>query len=452
MIIKINKIYINFLLISFFPLWILGPAICDILVSIGAILGLINYRNIKYIDTRKLKFIKTYIYTLFLYFFITLYNNYEFNFDRSFEFVMKSLFDMRFPLFCLLFITTHELSIKSSIKYVSISILSCLLFIFIETYTQLLFKFSFFGFDSPYVADRQNFDIERISGPFVDELILGTYLSKLILPITLFLNFSKNKYIRHSSIPIFLLTSFLIVNTGEKNALVNLMLISLIFPFLIYKNISVKYRLLIIYSMMFVMLIVANLFFPKQFNRYFYLNLSNFGFDELSISLRNLNGKINYEYSNYADIDQTFDRNFLNTEHGALIEKSLFLINNNLLIGLGRSSFKKHCDEIDPALLKSKNSSYCSTHPHNYILETLNNYGLVGLLLLYYCLYHYVRSFSHYNKNENDPEKNILYGYFITIIILLFPFNLTTSFYSNYTQSIFWFILSLSLLYKKESK
>ena len=80
----------------------LGPAICDILVSIGAILGLINYRNIKNIDARKLKFIKIYIYTLFLYFFITLYNNYEFNFDRSFEFVMKSLFDKRFPLFCLL--------------------------------------------------------------------------------------------------------------------------------------------------------------------------------------------------------------------------------------------------------------------------------------------------------------------------------------------------------------
>ena len=452
MIIKINKIYFNFLLISFFPLWILGPAICDILISIGAILGLINYRNIKNTDIRKIKFIKIYIYTLILYFFITLYNNYEFNFDRSFEFVLKSLFDMRFPLFCLLFINTHELSIKSSIKYVSISILSCLLFIFIETYTQLLFKFSFFGFDSPYVLDRQNFDIERISGPFVDELILGSYLSKLILPITLFLNFSKKKYIKHSSIPIFLLTSFLIVNTGEKNAIVNLILVSLIIPFLIYINISVKYRLLMIYFMMFVMFIVANLFFPKQFNRYFYLNLSNFGFDELAISLRNMNGKINYEYSTYSEIDQTFDRNFLNTEHGALIEKSLFLINDNLLIGLGRNSFKKHCNEIDPTLLVSKHSSYCSTHPHNYILETLNNYGLLGLFLLLYCLYNYVRCFSHYNKNKNDPVKNILYGYFITIIILLFPFNLTTSFYSNYTQSIFWFILSLSLLYKKEFK
>ena len=68
MINKINKIYINFLLISFFPLWILGPAICDILVSIGAILGLINYRNIKNIDARKLKFIKIYIYTFFCIF------------------------------------------------------------------------------------------------------------------------------------------------------------------------------------------------------------------------------------------------------------------------------------------------------------------------------------------------------------------------------------------------
>lgn len=448
---KINEYYFNFLLIFFIPLWITGPAICDILLSIGAILGFINFKKINKIDNQRSKFIKIYLFTVIINFLITIYNNFEFNDDRSIEFILKSLFDLRFPFFCFFFLSINNISIRNSIKYVSISILLCLIFIFIETYTQLIFKISFFGFDSPYILDRQNFDIERISGPFVDELILGTFLSKLILPATLFLYFSEQKYLSYTSLPLFFITSLIIINTGEKNAILNLFLISTILPFLIYKNILVKYRILILSFILVILILISNLFFPKQFNRYFYNTLASFGFDDLSISLRNMNAKFNYEYSTLQDIDQSFERNFINSQHGALLEKSLFLIKNNFIIGLGRNGFLKHCNYLNAKDFNSIYSEYCSKHPHNYILETLNNYGLVGLLLFLYCFYIYSRCFISYKETKTiDIPKYILLGYFFTILILLFPFNLTTSFYSNYSSSIFWFILSISLLREKK--
>ena len=48
--------------------------------------------------------------------------------------------------------------------------LACYLFL-LRLILNSYLSFLFFGF-IPYIADRQNFDIERISGPFVDELIL----------------------------------------------------------------------------------------------------------------------------------------------------------------------------------------------------------------------------------------------------------------------------------------
>jgi hypothetical protein len=315
----------------------------------------------------------------------------------------------------------------------------------------LLFNVSFFGFDSPYILDRQNFDIERISGPFVDELILGTFLSKLILPASLFLYFSNKEYLRYTSLPLFFITSLLILNTGEKNAIVNLCLISTILPFLIYKNILIRYRLLLVSLILVIVFLISNLFFPKQFNRYFYNTLATFGFDELSISLRNINTKFNDEYTAFPKIDQSFERNFINSQHGALFEKSLFLIKNNFTIGLGRNGFLKHCNGLNPEGFNSIYSEYCSNHPHNYILETLNNYGFVGLSLFLYCFYSYSKCFlTHKETRTVDASRYILYGYFFTILVLLFPFNLTTSFYSSYSSSIFWFILSLSLMHKKK--
>ncbi len=444
--VTLNRYYTYFVYLFFIPLWITGPAICDILVTFGAVLSLFNFNKVKKIDKSVFKFFKYYILAIIIFFLITTLNNYNFDHHKSLDFIAKSLFDIRFPLFCLFLISDDNLSLKLKFQLLFLSILFVLIFIYLEVYTQIFFQYSLFGFDSPHILDRNYFDTERISGPFVDELILGSFLSKIILPSYALFLLLKNNF-KIFSYLFLLLTSFIIFSSAEKNAIVNLFLIYLFIFLFYFKKISFSKKLFSALSTFIILILLTNIFLPKQFNRFFYETISSFGLIEMAISIKEHNSIINPAYNEF-DLDNSFDRNFINTQHGALLEKSIYMIKHKYLFGYGRNGFVKICDSLDETNFSSIYSSYCSTHTHNYIVETSVNYGLFGLFIFLFCFYNYIKSFKYNYLKLSSSEKKISISFFITIMVILFPINLTSNFYNNYSSVLFWFILAMSLMYK----
>ena len=174
-----NLIYKNnqlekiiFILVILLPFsLVLGPFLSDLSVSIITLFfGYLSYKKKLY------SYYNNFYSKIFFLFFILLLISFK-----------KSIFYFRFWIFTLAVWYIFNLKKKEFCKYLIISFTLIFIILILDGYIQFFFKKNIFGWP---IQDS------RVSSLFRDELILGSYLSRLLpiyFALLVFTNFEKKK-------------------------------------------------------------------------------------------------------------------------------------------------------------------------------------------------------------------------------------------------------------------
>ena len=132
------------------------------------------------------------------------------------------------------------------------------------------------------------------------------------------------------------------------------------------------------------------------------------------------------------------------TGHSPIYLTSLDLFLDNTIIGKGIKSYRNNCK--NKVHLPNR---VCESHPHNFILEILNDTGIIGLMtILIPVLLLLINLYKEYLLGE-DRKNNISNWIYLSIIMCLvthfFPFKSTGSFFSTFNSTYIFLIIGFSL-------
>ncbi len=132
------------------------------------------------------------------------------------------------------------------------------------------------------------------------------------------------------------------------------------------------------------------------------------------------------------------------TGHLPIYITSIDLFLDKPFIGGGIKSFRNNCNNI----IHLPNR-VCENHPHNFILEILNDTGIIGLTLIisfvFYLLINNYRDYK-FNKPEKLKISNWVYlAIILSVLIYFFPLKSSGSFFSTFNSSFISLILGISL-------
>lgn len=418
-LIKRNLILIDFpkILIILLPGFLItGPFLADLSISITAI-------------------------------FFLIYCVLDKNFDHFKNFLFKIIFIFYlWILICSLFSENIIFSLSTSFFYIRFLIFSLALSFFLENdnkFTKkIFFSTSFFFviliFDSIFQYFT-NYNIiglpvshdGRISSFFGKELVLGSYLSRL-LPFFLFLYFmnsnflERNKILNYFSTAIILLTVFCIFISAERTSVL-FFFISFFFLFF-----SLSKKKIIILLAIFVMLFS---FFISYINKN-------------KIYLRLVSHTISQFES--GSVEKKFNfLNYIPTTHRDHYNTALNMFYYNKLTGIGPKAFRIECEKIE----YNSGPSSCTTHPHNTYLQLLAETGLIGFLII--ISFFFVIIFYFFKHLFLKIRQRVLFSdpqlcLFSMVFITLWPLASSGNFFGNWLNVIYYLPLGFIMYYLKK--
>jgi O-antigen ligase len=320
------------------------------------------------------------------------------------------------------------LSFQSSLFYFRIGIFACVVWYLIEKdqklldffYYALIICFSvllvdsyiqyFFGVSitGEQLKDKGKYllgDQNRIASFFKNELIMGSYLSRLFpLLLALFILKKKNKIELYSMIVLFTLVSSTIYISGERAAFF-LHLISILFIMIFMKH----------YKQMRLIMFAG-----------FLIIISVFTFGNNHLKKRMITLPIN-SVTSYA-----FTKN-----HDSLMSTAYNMFLDKPIFGHGPKMFRVLCKDEKYAT----GSAPCATHPHNFYVQLLAETGIIGFLFLFsafgyvvYCAYRQLKSiFLKEKRYLTDYQVCLLAG----ILITVWPFSPNGNFFNNWLAIVY---------------
>lgn len=299
-----NQIYnkLNFFLVSLLPLaFVIGPLVVEaiaIILILNLFLSSINNKNYFFFKN------KIFIYFFIFYFFLIICLLFSKFFNET---GLNVLLYFRFILFAFAISFYLKEDQKNFEKIYIIFSITFFIIIF-DGYLQFFSGENLLGF--------KQYRPDRISGFFKEDLVLGSFLSRL-LPLYIgltfyFQNFKKMTLI--NSVIIFLCI-FLIFLTGERSAFFKTIILLFIIFFTI--NINLKFK---IFS--FLLIIIATTFFvtlnPIIKDRYY---------TQTKIQILGINSKTIFPY------------------YYPMFKTSLKMFNENKLIGHGPKTYRYLCND-----------------------------------------------------------------------------------------------------------
>jgi len=393
-----NLSFVNLIIASIVPFLIWGPFFPDLIISISA---------------------------LFFLFYALKNRNFYFFFNKSI--IIFFIFCI-YCIFISLFVAEDRMmSFESSLFYFRIGLFSCFIWYLIEQnkniltffYYSLILSFSALVIDG-YVQYFTGFNLSgfklssniRVSSFFGDELIMGSYLSRLFpLLFALFLVKKKQKFEIYFIGLLFILVDILIFMSAERTAFYFLNL-STVFIIILIKEYQ-KFRLI---TFLIAILAIFILSFNSQ-------NLTERMFVNPAKSL--------------GIIESSKEPIFFSGFHDSHYRTAYNMFKDKPLFGHGPKMFR----------IKCKNEKFavgimpCSTHPHNFYLQLLAETGIIGFLFLFSSLsYILIVSLKQFKsiilkkkRHLTDYQVCLLAGLFITV----WPLSPNGNFFNNWLMVVY---------------
>ena len=396
---SLKKIQItHLLLVSIIPFLIWGPFFPDLIVSFSALFFLYNR-----FDDNNFYYFNNKPFVIFLLFLIIIIVS-SLEAEDILLSIQSSFFYFRIGVFsCFIWYLIEK--DKNILKYFYYTLVICFSALVIDGYLQF-----FTGSNIAGLPKLEN----RISSFFGDELIMGSYLSRLFpLLFALFLVKKKGKYEMYYIGVLFILVDILIYISGERTSFFFLNLSTLFIIILIKKY--QKFRLI---TFLVALIIIVGLTFSSN-------ELSN----------RMIKGPI--ESLGFAKDSQS--KNFFTPSHDSLIRTAFNIFKDKPILGHGPKMFRVIC----------KNEKYqtgissCDNHPHNFYVQLLAETGIIGFSFLLisfwyvlYCAFRQLKSIVLRQKRYlSDYQVCLLAG----ILITVWPFSPNGNFFHN------WLIITYSM-------
>ena len=402
------------------PAWIIilmpillisGPFLSDLGVSITVILFIINSikNNLK-------KYYNNYYFKIFIIFCIILILSSLLS-NNVLISLKNSLFYFRFGIFSLCFWYLLENN-KFLLKFLFISFLLCYSSLIIDGYIQYFFGKNLFG----YILYNEY----RVSSFFGSELILGSYLARffpIFFGLFVLMNKSKkNKLMLFFITIVFILSEGLIFVSGERLALF-FMNLSALYIILLIKEYKIYRLWTYIFSICLIVVMVNTV--PSSKERFIDQTINDF----------------TRKYNNNKDDDKLY---IFSKPHTDMYTSAYRIFLDNKFFGVGPRQFRNTCDQYPV-------SEYsCETHPHHTYIELLSEAGIFAFLIVamlfiflsYLSIKHFIFKFIH-GKNGifNDFEVCL----FSAVIISLWPFSPSGSFFNNWMSIVYYFPIGLIL-------
>jgi len=395
---SLKKNYL-FLILLLFPVCVLfRSALINIYFITCSLFFIFNLKKNKNFCTEKWMVIYFifFVYICLLSFFV----------ENQFLSFTKSIAQLRF--FCFVFfLSILNISFKGFQKFIYCSAF-LIIFVCLDAFYQYFNGYNVFGFK----PGDPNINPDRLSGPFNEELIVGSYVFYVSIPIISYFISNYNKYSILNKIFIIsfsVLVFFTILLSGERMPFI-LFLLSLAIIFLIY----LEFKKILLLKFIFVIIIFLMYFFNQSVSNRF----DNF----------------------FKDIS-----NYKEAGHYKIFSSALVIWNNHKILGVGIKNFRFTCDVNKLNTLETK-KFLCSTHPHNIYLELLVETGLIGFLL--YIIFFVFLLTNIFQKiiNIDKKLKGFFYGSLIIIFTYIWPIKSSGSLFSTFYASFLWFNIGIVFL------
>tara|TARA_X000000950_G_scaffold185780_1_gene224981 strand:+ start:92 stop:1408 length:1317 start_codon:yes stop_codon:yes gene_type:complete len=428
-VVIINSI-LFFLPISF----ILGNLIINLNIILLIILSF-SFFGLKIFE-RKFSLIDKLVILLFFY--ITsngIFNNFlnfeDSGLEKNNFLLTKSFAYSRFLMlyFILKFLINRDL-IRFKLLFFSFGV--CALFVSVDIIVQYFIGKDLFGYETTG---------RRLSGPFKDEYIAGSYIQRffIFLPIAItFYSFKEKKIFYNLLITLILITAGLgTILAGNRMPLILFVLVLFIALFYV-KN--------------FRKILVVSLFFILGGVYYLANNYAEFGHHYKGFIAKS------FQITHYFKIKFTAEEtDFLANPNIKEMETGILTWKQNKIFGGGIKSFYFNCSKIKNSVMDKYGGTNCSSHPHNYYLEIASELGILGLILIisiFFLIFIKALKSLHFTEN-NFLNKNLLIPFFALFIAEVFPFKSTGSFFTTANATFLFIIVSFIVNlteYKKNEK
>ena len=392
-----NTVLINLITVSMVPFLIWGPFFPDLIVSVSA-----------------------------LFFLFYVFKNKELYFFNNKPLIIFFIFCIYCILLSLFVAEDMMLSFESSLFYFRIGVFSCFVWCLIDQdksilayfYYALILCFSALVIDGyiQYFTGENLLGFKlrgiRVSSFFGDELILGSYLSRLFpLLFALFLIKKKQKFEVYFIGLLFILVDILIFMSGERASFFFLNL-STVFIIILIKEFQ-KFRL-ITFIIAIVCVLILSLNSTKLSERMFKGPAVQMGL-----------------------IESSKEPVIFTNVHDSHIKTAYKMFKDKPLFGHGPKMFRVKCKDEKYAV----GIFPCSTHPHNFYIQLLAETGIIGFLFLFsalvYVIYTAFRQFKSIifkeKRHLTDYQVCLLAGIFITI----WPFSPNGNFFNNWLMIVY---------------
>ncbi len=419
------------------PLFLItGPAIPDIVITLSVLFGIFYILHQKeYKNFIKLNFLRI---SIIFWLSLILISFFSYNKSNSFQ---DSLIFIRFlliPFFCYFIFFENKKVFERSL----LIIFTLVVFVSLDTLYQFINYTSKDGFGEDLFGFKSNW-YGRLTGPFGDELIPGSYLSKLGLFGFVFL-ISKKKLKNNIILQSLYLSLIIFVCyvSGERMAFATFSL-SLIVLFIFLDDFRKSILLSILFGILFIFLAI---YLHPFYNDYNVIESTEYHQGQKIEKFYPCENNTEKLCSRIINIQPSFFeviKNFGTSAYGEIYKLSFKMFLDNPITGIGINNFKYLCN-IEEIYTKIMVNYDCASHPHNIYIQWITEGGIIVFISFIMYLYFLVEFII---RNNGDKKYKIIS--IIIIFSMFWPIMSTGSLIKNWYGIITFFIIGLCICLSK---
>ena len=383
-----------------------------IFISINFLLNSFKEKNFYYFNNFFFKF-----FTIFYFYLL-------FNFIFQIEKIetYSVIFYFRYIIYTLAIYFFLDRTEKLFFNFLKV-IFFCVIVLFLDALFQTLLGYNIVGLE---IIEKN-----RPSSFFGDELILGSYIFRLLPFVFLIFLIDRNFLFPKSKYLLLLLSFLIIFLSGERTSMVLSLFLMLINIFLLKKD---KFFKNLSYIVIFFCIVLSiTLAFSKKYQYRF-----------ISEPLKDLS----LDYKVTQDLLAGYENKpkiiFFSGLHHNLMITSFRIFNQNKIFGSGPRSYRNECENY------KINRYSCDTHPHNYYIQLLSETGLIGVSFLIFLILVIIYQI-YYLRNEREINKNLelcILGFYISALWPIIP---SGNFFNNWLSIMTFLPFSFYLYINKNN-